>query len=70
LAKEDEVRLIAYSIWESEGCVEGYDCEHWYRAETIWEENQKKKATSSRSENKPKAASKPASKGNPTAKKS
>ncbi len=41
MAKEDEVRLIAYHIWEEEGCPNGRDCEHWYMAETIWEERQK-----------------------------
>ncbi len=44
MAREDEVRLIAYSIWEGEGCPDGCDCEHWYRAEIIWEEQQKSKA--------------------------
>ena len=44
MAKEDEIRLIAYNIWEQEGCINGKDCEHWFRAETIWEEQQKPKA--------------------------
>jgi hypothetical protein len=39
--REDEIRLIAYSIWEQEGCLNGKDCEHWFRAEAIWEEQQK-----------------------------
>ncbi len=43
MAREEEVRLIAYSIWEQEGCLNGRDCEHWFRAETIWEEQQKAK---------------------------
>lgn len=46
--REDEIRLIAYNIWEQENCPNGKDCEHWIRAETIWEERQKpfrKKAT-------------------------
>jgi hypothetical protein len=41
MAKEDEIRLIAYNIWEQEGCINGKDCEHWFRAEAIWEEQQK-----------------------------
>ncbi len=45
MAKEDEVRLIAYHIWEEEGCPNGRDCEHWYMAETVWEERQKPTTT-------------------------
>jgi hypothetical protein len=41
MAKEDEIRLIAYNIWEQEGCINRKDCEHWFRAEAIWEEQQK-----------------------------
>jgi hypothetical protein len=35
--REDEIRLIAYSIWEQEGCPNGRDYEHWLRAEALWE---------------------------------
>jgi translation initiation factor IF-2 len=35
--REDEIRLKAYHIWEEEGCQDGHDCEHWFRAETLWE---------------------------------
>jgi hypothetical protein len=41
VAKKDEIQLIAYTIWEQEGCIDGKDCEHWFRAEAIWEEQQK-----------------------------
>jgi hypothetical protein len=41
VAKEDEIRLIAFNIWEQEGCINGKDCEHWFRAEAIWEGRQK-----------------------------
>jgi hypothetical protein len=41
MVKEDEIRLIAYNIWEQESCPNGKDCEHWFRAEAIWEEQQK-----------------------------
>ncbi len=40
MAQEDEIRLIAYKIWEEEGCVNGNDCEHWFRAEIIWKQRQ------------------------------
>ena len=41
MAKEDEIRLIAYNIWEQEGYINGKDCEHWFKAEAIWKEQQK-----------------------------
>ena len=28
-----EIREAAYLIWQSEGCPEGYDVDHWLRAE-------------------------------------
>jgi hypothetical protein len=43
MAKEDDIRLIAYSIWEQEGCPNGKDREHWLTAEVIWEQKQKDK---------------------------
>jgi hypothetical protein len=33
----EEIRLIAYQIWEEEGWVNGRELEHWTRAEQIWE---------------------------------
>ncbi len=45
MAREDEIRLIAYHIWEGEGCPNGRDCDHWYMAETVWEEQQKPAAS-------------------------
>jgi hypothetical protein len=42
MGKEDDVRLIAYSIWEQENCPDGKECDHWFKAETIWEEQNKK----------------------------
>ncbi len=53
MAREDEIRLIAYSIWQEEDCPDGRDCEHWYRAEAIWE--QRAPASSAKAESKPAA---------------
>jgi hypothetical protein len=47
MGREDEIRLIAHSIWEDEGCPDGRDREHWLRAETIWEEQAPKAAAKS-----------------------
>ena len=37
---DEEMRLIAYRIWEEEGRPEGRDLEHWFKAEAIWQERQ------------------------------
>ncbi len=41
MEREDEIRLTAYAIWEQEGCPNGKDCEHWLKAESVWQEEQK-----------------------------
>jgi Protein of unknown function (DUF2934) len=41
--REDEIRLIAYKIWEEEGHLQGHDYEHWFRAENIWDQQQRMK---------------------------
>ena len=38
MAREDEIRLIAYNIWEKERRPDGNDSEHWFKAEAIWEQ--------------------------------
>jgi hypothetical protein len=43
--REEEIRLIAYNIWQEEGCIDGQTHEHWLRAELIWESRQKPKAS-------------------------
>ena len=35
---DDEVREIAYKIWEDEGHPQGHDQDHWFKAETMWQE--------------------------------
>ena len=42
MGREDEIRVIAYNIWEEEGRLDGRDYEHWLRAEAIWEQRQEK----------------------------
>ena len=41
MGREDEIRTIAYRIWEEEGCCDGHDFDHWLKAEVIWEDEQK-----------------------------
>ncbi len=38
MSREDEVRLIAYHMWEEEMHPDGKDAEHWFKAEAIWEQ--------------------------------
>ena len=38
--REEEIRLIAYRIWEEEGRPHGRDWEHWRKAEAIWQDQE------------------------------
>jgi len=40
MGKEDEIRVIAYTIWQQEGCCDGHDVEQWLRAEAVWQQRQ------------------------------
>jgi hypothetical protein len=35
---DNEIRQLAYQIWQEEGCPDGYEVQHWLRAKMIWEE--------------------------------
>jgi hypothetical protein len=36
--REEGIRIIAYQIWEQEGRnCHGSDVEHWLKAETLWQ---------------------------------
>jgi hypothetical protein len=48
--REEEVKLIAYNIWQQQGCPNGRDCEQWFMAESIWEEKQKAAGKNSKAE--------------------
>ena len=37
IGREDEIRIIAFYIWEEENRPNGRAIEHWLKAETIWE---------------------------------
>ena len=36
--RNEEIRQVAYRIWQEEGRPDGRHHEHWLRAEMIWEE--------------------------------
>jgi hypothetical protein len=44
---DEEVRQLAYRIWQEAGCPNGSDLQHWLKAKEVWQENH-------RSENQPK----------------
>lgn len=35
MEREDEIRLIAYQLWEAAGCPQGRDLEHYFKAEAV-----------------------------------
>lgn len=36
MSDEERVRLIAYHLWEEEGCPNGRALDHWVKAEELW----------------------------------
>jgi hypothetical protein len=38
MQREEEIRCLAYRIWEEAGYPEGHAMEHWLTAETIWQD--------------------------------
>jgi len=40
MATEEQIMVLAYTIWEQEGCPEGKREEHYYRARQILEEQE------------------------------
>ena len=49
MSREQEIKEIAYRIWEDEGRPEGHDFDHYLRAEQAWsEQNGAVKATGRR----------------------
>lgn len=41
MQRENEVKQIAYHIWEEQGHPDGRDLEHWLKAEVVWQEKQR-----------------------------
>ena len=36
LNRDEEIRQLAYRLWQEAGCPEGNDVQHWLKAEAIW----------------------------------
>lgn len=41
MERQEEIRLMAYQIWEDEGRPEGRDLEHWLKAQATWQGRQR-----------------------------
>ena len=41
MAKQEEIKIIAYHLWEGDSRRHGRDLEHWLKAEAICKENGK-----------------------------
>jgi hypothetical protein len=53
--QDDEVRQLAYRIWQDAGFPHGADAQHWLKAQEIWLETHPQK----KSQTKPPRATKP-----------
>jgi Protein of unknown function (DUF2934) len=41
--RDEEIRQVAYKLWQEEGYPHGYEVQHWLKAETIWLEEHRPK---------------------------
>ena len=41
--RDEEIRQVAYKLWQEEGCPDGYDLQHCLKAETVWLEEKRPK---------------------------
>ena len=44
--RDEEIRQVAYKLWQEEGCPDGYEVKHWLKAETIWLEEKRPQSES------------------------
>ncbi len=51
--RDEEIRQVAYKLWQEEGYPHGYEVQHWLKAETIWLEEHRPKSKSKQSKPKP-----------------
>ena len=38
MERQEEIQVIAYLLWQNEGCPEGRHLDHWLKAEAMWRE--------------------------------
>jgi Protein of unknown function (DUF2934) len=46
---QEQIRELAYRIWQAEGYPHGYDVQHWLKAEAMWQEEHRPKSKPKRS---------------------
>ena len=63
MRRDEAIRQLAYKIWLEEGCPDGWDLQHWLKAETTWLEDHR----STKKRNQSKARKGRKSKRSPTA---
>jgi hypothetical protein len=45
IERDEQIREIAYRIWQEEGCPAGSEVEHWLKAQSIWRKTSLEKQT-------------------------
>lgn len=53
--QDEEIRQLAYKIWQEAGCPHGAEVQHWLKAQEIWLESHRPKKRRA----KPSTATKP-----------
>jgi hypothetical protein len=56
MTRDEEIRQVAYRLWQEAGRPDGYDVQHWLEAEIIWLEEHRPQSGPKQS--KPKSAPK------------
>ena len=59
MSRDEEIRAIAYSLWEGEGRPGGQSAEHWKRAEAQWDQDPARVAVAVKRPSKPGPGSAP-----------
>jgi hypothetical protein len=55
LDREEEIRRIAYNLWQQDGCQQGRDWEYYFRAEKSYQQQQGQRSSSVQSESRTRA---------------
>ena len=41
--RDEEIRQLAYRIWQESGCSNGSELQHWLKAQELWQEKHRPK---------------------------
>ena len=42
--RDEEIRQLAYRLWQESGCPNGSDLQHWLKAQELWQEKHRPKS--------------------------